>query len=228
MLYLGWGDGGGGYDQHGNGAAPGWTQTNCGNGQDKTVLFGKIHRIDTSKSPLTPVMWDWGLRNPWRFSFDGCTADLYIGDVGQVTTEEIDVEPAGQGGKNYGWRCFEGNLPTVFDPGMVDNSQCPCDPAAMTPPVLTYDHTLGCAVMGGFVYRGSKIPGLRGTYFFADHCSGRIWTTQWANGSATAAVEHSAELGTSGVDISSFGQDANGEMYLCDHGGGTISRIDAQ
>jgi glucose/arabinose dehydrogenase len=229
FLYIGMGDGGGAGDAHGA----------FGNGQNLATKWGKILRIDVASTPyaipagnMTAVppgnpttgavvkeIWDYGLRNPWRFSFDACTSDLYIGDVGQVTYEEIDVEPAGTGQKNYGWRLTEGNHD--FNPQGYDKT-------GITPAVDEYTHTGGnCSVSGGYVYRGSAIPGLRGTYLYGDYCSGRIWAFSWKNGVKSPTTELTTDLGSAGFSVVSFGQDNNGEVYVVSLGG-SIYRIDAQ
>jgi glucose/arabinose dehydrogenase len=169
-LYIGLGDGGAGNDP-------------LGNGQDLTDLMGSLLRIDASPQgdyavpndnpfagdpTASPELWDYGLRNPWRFSFDRLTGDLYIADVGQGDREEINVSPAAQGGGkglNYGWNIMEG---TVCTPGVNPN----CNMAGLTLPVLDYDHSGGsCSVTGGHVYRGAAIPAIWGTYFYADYCA---------------------------------------------------------
>ena len=219
FLYIGLGDGGGSNDQHGS----------IGNGQDTNTLLGKILRLDVSTTPYSipdgnltgagvlPEIWDHGLRNPYRLSFDACNGDLYIADVGQNEWEEINIEPAGQGRKNYGWRLMEGTH--CFNPG--DN----CDPGGVTTlPVAEYPHAQGCSVTGGYVYRGSAIPWLRGTYFYGDFCSGRIWTLKYENGQASVPVERTAELQSGDLALVGFGQDSAGEVYIVDIAG-TISRI---
>jgi glucose/arabinose dehydrogenase len=223
MLYIGLGDGGGAEDMHGS----------VGNGQDTDTLLGKILRIDVSSLPYTipagnlttagalPEIWDYGIRNPWRFSFDACTSDLYIGDVGQYAWEEVNVEPAGQGNKNYGWRLMEGTH--CFNP--TSN----CDPNGDTVlPVAEYSHSVGCSITGGYVYRGSRIPGLRGQYLYGDYCKGRVWAFAWKNdGQPVTPVDISDDLGSKSYDIVSFGQDGTGELYVI-HQAGDIFRIDAE
>jgi glucose/arabinose dehydrogenase len=224
MLYVGWGDAGGGDDQHGD----------CGNGQDKSVLHGKLLRLDVDKrsegKPYTPAgvvadgapeVWDYGLRNPWRLSFDGCTGDLYVGDVGQDNWEEINVEPAGKGGKNYGWRCSEGNGPTPT----ADNSGCPCDASSEVRPALAMSRDDAHCIVGGYVYRGQAMPFLRGLYFFADFSTRRIWTSRWRDGRLDEPVDRTADLGDGALQVSSFGQDGDGEIYIVDYSG-FIFRID--
>jgi glucose/arabinose dehydrogenase len=153
-------------------------------------------------------VWNWGLRNPWRFSFDRQTGDLYIGDVGQDQVEEVDIAGSvGTGGENYGWNVVEGD-------------QCysgPCNLADFTAPVLTYRHTDGCAVIGGYVYRGSDIPDLAGTYFYGDACSGFVRSFKWSGGAVTGRTAWQDLSVQSGLQ--SFGEDARGELYLMTAGG---------
>lgn len=235
LLYIGMGDGGGAGDQHGA----------FGNGQNLGSLWGKLLRIDVDAAqspygipagnmtsvpagnpttdPVKPEIWDFGLRNPWRFSFDLCTNDLYIGDVGQDAFEEIDIESPGEGNKNYGWRVTEGLH--CFNP-----TNCDPNDAMFTPPVAEYPHTKGCSVSGGYVYRGKKIPGLRGAYFYGDYCSGKIWSFSWTKGTMPVPDERTQELQSGSYNIVSFGQDNTGEIYVLHLGGNTgkIFRIDAQ
>ena len=226
-LYLAPGDGGGGDDDDaGHGT--------IGNGQSTLTLLGKVLRIDTETPPLTnsyaipagnpfvgnagalDEIWAYGLRNPYRFSFDRETGDLYIGDVGQNSVEEIDFEAvASIGGRNYGWRRYEGTSCT----GIQGDS---CNTNGLTFPVWEYGHTEGRqAVTGGYVHRGA--PGwsfLHGTYLYADYSTGEIWGlkrkgTNWFN----------RLLHRSGFSISGFGEDEDGEMYVCDIFGGSIRRL---
>lgn len=217
-LYIGFGDGGQANDPDGN-------------GQDINVELGKILRIDPDTfptpvpgnlSPGFPHIWDWGLRNPWRFSFDRCTGDLYIGDVGQGALEEVDVEPKGQGLKNYGWDIMEGTQ--CHEP---PNS---CDTTGLTPPTVEYSHNSGgCSVTGGYVYRGSKIPNLVGTYLYGDYCSRQVWSFRWQGGTAAEQEDRSADLDSYNVlqALSSFGEDTQGELYIVDLAG-KVYRIDAE
>jgi glucose/arabinose dehydrogenase len=217
-LYIGMGDGGRAGDPWGNAQNPG-------------VLLGKLLRIDVSEAetytipasnPLLdqagarPEIWAIGLRNPWRFSFDRATDDLYIADVGQNTYEEVDFQPAGSsGGENYGWNTMEGNH--CFEPSSG------CNTNGLVLPVTEYDHGQGCSITGGYVYRGTRYPELSGIYFFGDYCSGNLWgLRQDASGQWQTAL-----LQNSGLSISSFGQDAVGELYVLDYAGGTISRLAA-
>lgn len=225
-LYIGVGDGGGGGDQHGT----------IGNGQDSTTLLGSILRIDVNGGapygipPTNPFVgrsgsdeiWAYGLRNPWRMSFDRATGDLYIADVGQDAWEEIDFQPASSsGGENYGWRLMEGSH--------CYNPSTNCDPGGLVYPVTDYSHANGCSITGGYVYRGCHIPDLRGTYFYGDYCSGRIWSFRYSGGVMTDSMERTAELapgdGMSIDNISSFGEDIEGELYILDLADGEIYKI---
>ena len=204
-LYIGLGDGGSGGDPHGN-------------GQSLQTLLGKMLRISprpsgddpygipadnpfVGRDDARPEIWAYGLRNPWRYSFDRETGDLWIGDVGQSAREEIDVEPAGSsGGLNFGWNLFEGSLPFLggSDAGAVG-------------PVYEYPNgTGGCAVTGGYVYRGSRIPDLVGAYVFADFCGGGLEAFVLRDG---VAKQH-RPLGEVVDAVASFGQDAAGELYV--------------
>ncbi|MBK7973270.1 MAG: PQQ-dependent sugar dehydrogenase [Deltaproteobacteria bacterium] len=219
-LYVGMGDGGGSGDP------------SC-NAQKDSTLLGKMLRLDVSQNldqapyygipadnPFVGAgdppdeVWAKGFRNPWKFSFDRVTGDLWIGDVGQNEFEEIDLEPAGvAGGRNYGWKAHEGF--SCF--GNLDG--CPggtpaCGSAAYTAPLLDYDHGQGCSVTGGFVYRGGQIPALVGTYLYSDFCAGSIWGAKRGPGGAyTTATLAPA----TGLSIATFGEDAAGEVYVADH-----------
>ncbi|MFF1359260.1 PQQ-dependent sugar dehydrogenase [Streptomyces sp. NPDC058297] len=214
-LYIALGDGGSGGDPHGN-------------GQNLGTLLGKLLRIDPRGDtpyaipPDNPFVgdpdarseiWAYGLRNPWRFSFDAGTGDLLIGDVGQSDWEEIDWAPASsKGGENYGWSQMEGTHP--FRGGV--------EPANHVPPIHEYDRTgLGCSVTGGYVYRGKAIPDLKGQYVFSDYCDGTVRSLQLENGKVTAVND----LGVNGGEVISFVQGCKGELYVLALGGG-ISRID--
>ncbi|MBI3943017.1 MAG: PQQ-dependent sugar dehydrogenase, partial [Chloroflexi bacterium] len=160
--------------------------------------------------------WAYGLRNPWRFSFDRLTHDLYIGDVGQNQYEEVDFQPAAShGGENYGWsvmegfHCLRGNT---------------CDKSGFVLPVAEYDHSKGCSLTGGYVYRGKQYPLLQGVYLFGDYCTGRIWTLSRDQGGNWQNVE---QLDTD-LQISSFGEDESGEVYVTDIGKGVIYRVTAK
>ncbi len=204
-LYIGTGDGGSGGDPQNN-------------GQSLGTLLGKILRIDVDRSSLYAIppdnpfvrrngakreIWAFGLRNPWRFSFDRLTGDMFIGDVGQASWEEIDFQQANsRGGENYGWRLMEGKH--CFNPSTN------CDPGTLTLPIVEYDHSLGCSVTGGYRYRGARLPQLFGSYLYGDFCSGRIWrAARTSRGRWTTA-----ELLDSPYMISTFGEDEAGELYL--------------
>ncbi|HBB86906.1 MAG TPA: hypothetical protein DC047_04765 [Blastocatellia bacterium] len=216
FLYISTGDGG-------NEGDPG------NRAQDPGQLLGKILRINVELGqPATytiptdnpffdtagfaPEIWALGFRNPWRFSFDRQTADLYIADVGQASWEEIDFQPAGDsGGENYGWRLMEGTH--CFNPAN-------CSPTGLTPPVLEYPHSLGCSVIGGYVYRGTQFPRMQGIYFYADFCSGRIWALSGKSG----AWQNEQLLDTN-LLISTFGEDEVGNLYVGDYASGTIYTV---
>lgn len=225
-LYFGTGDGGGGGDRHGD----------RGNGQRLTTMLGKMLRIDVNGAapyaiPPTnpyagnapcpaagrdsgecPEIYAYGFRNPWRWSFDRENGDLWVGDVGQSDVEEVDVVTLGG---NYGWRCREGtnDFNTPGTPG--------CSTATLIDPVAQYDHTLGIAITGGYVYRGSQNTSLLGRYLFGDFGSGRIWA--WIAESAPQPREPTQLLDTE-LAIASFGQGNDGELYVVDYGG-TLQRI---
>jgi glucose/arabinose dehydrogenase len=216
-LYIGFGDGGSGGDP-------------LGNGQSLGTLFGKILRIDprpsggrpygiprdnpfVGRDGARPEIWDYGLRNPWRFSFDAATGDLWIGDVGQNSYEEVDHEPAGSGGRNYGWNRREGLH--AFNGG--DR------PAGAVDPVIEYGRGDGCTVIGGFVYRGRRIPGLRGAYLYGDYCSGWVRAARFGGGK----VSEQRDLGLQVSSLSSFGTDADGELYALSLGGDVFRIVPA-
>jgi glucose/arabinose dehydrogenase len=204
-LYLGLGDGGAAGDQ-GPGHAP------EGNGQSPDTLLGKIVRIDT-KSGDSEVFAS-GLRNPWRFSFDRDRGDLWIGDVGQNAWEEIDRIPfADADGANFGWPLVEG-----MHPFRADSAR------GTIPPVFEISHDTGaCAVIGGYVYRGTRIPALRGAYLFTDNCDGRIRALR-LDGSGEVAAQR--DLGITVDGPTTFGEDSEGELYVLSGSGG-VERLDA-
>jgi glucose/arabinose dehydrogenase len=189
-------------------------------GQSPLVLRGKILRLDVDggtpyvippsnpyfgQVDTLPEIWALGFRNPWRFSFDRLTHDLYIGDVGQNDWEEINVEAAGgSGGVNYGWIVFEGTH---------CYAAATCDSTSKRMPVHEYSHSEGCAVVGGYVYRGEDLPELHGRYLFADYCTARVWSFRYTGGVATDLRDHTALL-SPGRFVTSFGEDARGELYL--------------
>jgi len=211
-LYIALGDGGSAGDPHHN-------------GQSLGALLGKILRIDprpssgrpsgipkdnpfVGRAGARPEIWDFGLRNPWRFSFDPATRDLWIADVGQGTWEEIDQEPAGHGGRNYGWNRLEGRHP--FE-GKA--------PAGAVGPVLEYNHDGGaCTVIGGSVYRGSAIPNLRGAYLYGDYCLG------WVKAVLPGHFGDPQDLGINVPSLTSFGVDQHGELFALS-GAGQVFKI---
>jgi glucose/arabinose dehydrogenase len=217
MLYIGLGDG---------------DDSDGGRGQSLRDLLASILRIDVSSgAPYTvppdnpfvgtpgarPEVWSYGLRNPWRFSFDRATGDLYIADVGESRYEEVNYASAADGagrGINYGWsqmegrHCFRGEG---------------CDQTGLTLPVLEYDHPDGCSVTGGYVYRGVAIPGLQGTYFYADFCGGWVRSFRMQGGVVVEQTDWPA-LGPGGL-VTSFGEDAAGELYLVTRQGGVFKIV---
>jgi len=212
-LYLGLGDGGGADDPNSN-------------GQNLETYLGKILRIDVDNgdpyavpadNPFAggggmPEIWAYGLRNPWRISFDRLTGDLYIADVGQGALEEIDFQPAGSpGGENYGWDFREGTMAHGSPPAGV----------SMIDPVFEYSHRDGCSVTGGFVYRGEALAEFRGVYLLADYCSGMMWgLLRGADGAWLGDV-----LYQTGWNITSFAQDNSGELYLTEQSTGGVYRL---
>lgn len=214
MLYVSLGDGGSGGDPFGN-------------GQNRGTLLGKILRIDVdSASPYAvppdnpfvtlvgarPEIWAFGLRNPWRFFVDRATGDLYIGDVGQSRREEVDVGLASRrGGENYGWNIMEGTL--CFQPSSG------CSTLGLTLPVLDYSSSEGCSVIAGPVYRGCRMPGHHGTFFYGDFCSAFIRSFRLSGGAVTDRRDWTGMLGRGVGGISAFGVDADGEAYIVDYDG---------
>jgi glucose/arabinose dehydrogenase len=223
-LYIGLGDGGGGGDPFGN-------------GQNPDALLGSILRIDVDAAPAegkayaippdnpfaggggAPEIWAKGVRNPWRFSFDRTTSQIWIGEVGQGAYEEIDRAPAETGGLNYGWPILEGNH-------CYESATC-VPPAGYQPPITEYSHADGCSVTGGYVYRGTAQPGLGGFYLFGDYCSGNLWAIRADAAAPAGGIVTPQLLLATGLAISSFGEDAAGELYLADLNGGSIYRITA-
>ena len=219
FLYLGLGDGGAANDPEGR-------------GQDLTELLGSILRLDVQGGPsyavppdnpfvgqagVLPETWSYGLRNPWRFSFDRATGDLYIADVGQNQFEEVDVASAAGGagrGANYGWSVMEGSHCLTGDQ---------CDQTGLTLPAFEYDHGQGCSITGGYVYRGAAIPQLQGVYFFGDFCQGWVRSFRYS-------VEGAIELTDwptlrPGGQITSFGEDSAGELYVVTGNGGVYKVV---
>ncbi len=213
-LYIASGDGGGGNDP-------------LNNSQTLTTLLGKILRLNVDlPAPYIPSdnpfvddpdvldeIWAYGVRNPWKFSFDSETGDLWIADVGQDVDarEEINREPSTVAGLNYGWRCYQGNNPTSFSGE--------CDIAELTFPIAEYIHSAGrCSITGGYVYRGATYQAMEGLYFFADLCSNQIGTVNTSGN----LVFHGIFTPTT---ITSFGVDSSGELYLTAFGGGSVYKI---
>ncbi|MBE0611084.1 MAG: PQQ-dependent sugar dehydrogenase [Dehalococcoidia bacterium] len=218
-LYIAMGDGGSAGDPDGN-------------GQNLLAFLGKIHRIDVDggdpygipesnpfivRSSARGEIWAWGLRNPWRFSFDRETGDLWIADVGQNKYEEVNFQPAGStGGENYGWAVMEGTH--CFRPASG------CDTTGMTTPIFEYSHGEGCSITGGYVYRGKAYPALKGVYLFTDYCSGNLWAARQV-GTGKFETEH---IGTLPNSISSFGEDEDGELYAVRDSEGAVYRVVAR
>jgi glucose/arabinose dehydrogenase len=205
MFYAGLGDGGGGGDPY---------QT----GQDPNALLGSLLRLDVDNGDPYAIpasnpyvgqpnkrgeVWAKGLRNPWRYTFDATTGLLYIADVGQNTHEEVDVAPASQAGVNYGWSVME---------GFSCYNAVTCTQTGLTPPVIDYaTHVAGtCSVTGGYVYRGSAIPDIRGHYFYSDYCAGFLRSFRYSNG----AVVDKKDWGLTMGSVASFGVDIGGELYV--------------
>jgi glucose/arabinose dehydrogenase len=220
FLYFGLGDGGSGGDPFGN-------------GQDLNTLLGKLLRIDVERGipygipPDNPFVnrpgaraeiWAYGLRNPWRFSIDRSNGDLYIGDVGQNRREEVDVGLASRrGGENYGWNVMEGFL--CFNPATG------CDTSGLTLPVLDYGS--GCSVIAGPVYRGCRMPGHHGTFFFGDFCEGFVRSFRLVNGAVAEQRDWTDALARGVGSLSAFGVDADGEMYILDLEGDVFKVVPA-
>jgi glucose/arabinose dehydrogenase len=204
MLYAGLGDGGGSGDQFGN-------------SQNFNSLLASLIRIDVdhgdpyvipASNPFVNQanhrgeVWAKGLRNPWRYAFDEPTGLLYIADVGQNVREEVDVAPASSGGLNYGWNITE---------GAICYNAATCNRSGLTDPVLDYDHaTGGCSITGGYVYRGTAIQGLQGHYLYSDYCAGFLRSFRYSNGAAA----DQKDWGISAGNVTSFGRDIGGELYL--------------
>jgi len=216
-----------------------------GSAQDLATRLGKVLRVDVDaddfpadpannyaippsnpfygSATALPEIWLSGLRNPWRASFDRATGDLWIGDVGGTAFEEVNFVPAGAGGGNFGWGCMEGL-------GCTQGGQCFCNDPGLTLPVYAYPHTSGNAcIIGGYRYRGSAMCSFQGLYFFGDFTSSRIWTVEWNGSGVQALTDRSTELAAGGGPpislITSFGEDAAGELYVCD-AQGDVFRIE--
>jgi glucose/arabinose dehydrogenase len=202
LLYWGNGDGGGGGDpQH--------------NGQNLNRPFAKIMRIDVNAAKPRWKLVAFGLRNPWRFSFDRKTGDLYVGDVGQGDWEEIDYLRRGAGLANFGWNRYEGRH-------IYENDTQLLSTGTYHQPVAEYSHSSGgCSVTGGYVYRGSQVPAAAGRYFYGDYCSGTVWSLKIAGGRATGARQEEFSI----KGLSSFGEDSAGELYLMSVSSGDLYRL---
>jgi glucose/arabinose dehydrogenase len=234
-LYIGMGDGGGGNDQP------------C-NAQNMDTLLGKMVRISVDGEGGAPdcglvgnydipndnpfldgvggecdEIWSLGLRNPWRWSFDRFTGDMFIGDVGQVAREEISFQAADSpGGLNFGWKVMEGNICGAdFPDNDCPAGTPPCFDPSYTDPVIDYGRNVGSTVSGGYVYRGSIISGIQGNYFYADHGSGRIWIATSDGQGGWSPVEWD----DTNFSISAFGEDESGELYLANRSSGIIYRF---
>ena len=214
MLYIAMGDGGSGGDPQGH-------------GQNRATLLGDLLRIDIdhgdpyavpSDNPFVNQtqsrgeIWAWGLRNPWRIAFDRTDGTLYIADVGQNEWEEVNVVAATAKGVNYGWNTMEGRH--CFSSGN-------CSQSGLTLPIVEYNHSDGCSITGGIVYRGSRVTALRGHYFYADYCRGWVRSFRYSNGSATS--QRTWSFGNVG-SITSFGEDAAGDMFVLSSNG-TVYRL---
>jgi glucose/arabinose dehydrogenase len=201
-LYWGNGDGGGGGDpQH--------------NGQSLGRPFAKIMRLNVNAANPRWQLYAFGLRNPWRFSFDRATGDLYVGDVGQNAWEEIDyVEKGTPAFVNFGWNRFEGTH-------IYDATTELLTAGTYHPPVAQYPHTAGCSVTGGYVYRGKAVPAATGRYFYGDYCTGTIWSLRIANGKSVGLRREPFDL----KGLSSFGGDSNGELYAMSVDSGGLYRL---
>lgn len=216
FLYIGFGDGGSGGDPQGE-------------GQRTDTLLGKLLRIDVEsginpydipgsnpfvgQAGFRPEIWALGLRNPWRFSFDRQNGDLYIADVGQSNWEEINVQSnASTGGENYGWNIMEGT--DCFN-------AVTCDKSGLTLPVTEYNHTQGCSVTGGFVYRGVKFTGMQGLYFYGDFCEGKTWVLRLVNG-----VWQNNLLIDTTLNISSYGENEAGDLFVVNINGSIFEILD--
>ncbi|HSR90195.1 MAG TPA: PQQ-dependent sugar dehydrogenase [Gemmatimonadales bacterium] len=214
FLYVGFGDGGNAGDPQGH-------------GQNRNDLLGSLLRIDVSGVAYTiPLdnpfvgsggargeLWNYGLRNPWRFSFDRQTSELYIADVGQGSREEVDVQPAAGGGENYGWNTMEGF--ECYPPGSG------CSTSGLTLPVVEYSHGTGCSITGGYVYRGTALPDIVGTYFYSDYCAGFLRSFKWQGGMVTEQQSWPDVPG----NVTSFGEDSAGELYILTIQGGVYKLV---
>jgi hypothetical protein len=225
FLYIGTGDGGSGNDP-GNRA------------QNPDSLLGKILRIDVNVDSTYAIpannpfvisdtarheIWAFGVRNPWRWSFDRLTGDMYVADVGQNVREEVSFQPGSSpGGENYGWRLKEGFSCNIPSSG--------CDPSGvLTDPVVQYLHggPGRCSITGGYVYRGCIAPEIYGHYIYGDYCTGEIWSFRYDGSNVLDSMDRTAEIGLGGFDLSSFGEDGFGELYVMGISSGTVWRIES-
>ena len=212
MLWIAVGDGGGAGDP-------------LNNAQNISTVLGSLLRIDVDAAPPYGIPADnpfvgvpgareeiyaYGLRNPWRFSIDRIFGNAWIGDVGQESKEEVNAILAGQGGRNFGWRCLEGS-------DCTGAAGCECPMLGVVAPAMEYDHNQGCAIIGGHVYRGTDIPGLQGHYFYGDFCTGKVWSAETQGELLGPSIDRTAELsppaGSLGF-VTSFGEDGRGELLL--------------
>jgi glucose/arabinose dehydrogenase len=216
-LYVGMGDGGSAGDPENR-------------AQNRNTLLGKMLRLDVDADPYAippsnpyassgtgrPEIWAYGLRNPWRFSFDRATGELWIADVGQGSWEEVNLQPASSiGGENYGWDVMEGTH--CF-------GAATCTRTGLVEPVIEYNHSGGaCSVTGGYVYRGARSPRLQGRYLYGDYCNGKIWSAT----RTVAGAWESRQLADTTFLISTFGEDFNGEVYVADHAGSVYRIVDS-
>jgi glucose/arabinose dehydrogenase len=199
LLYVGMGDGGSGGDPEDR-------------AQDMNSLFGKMMTFDVNQPSARPVIVGLGLRNPWRYSFDRKTGDLYIADVGQGSIEEVDYTPRSSTGLvNYGWDIYEGR--SKFE-------DTPQGPGRLVAPITQYTHQFGCSVTGGVVYRGTQVKSHIGRYLYGDYCSGIVWSLKVVGGRATTVRREPFRV----EGLTAFGEDTAGEVWLASHGG-TIYRL---
>lgn len=255
-LYIATGDGGNGNDTAGANTVTAVGYATGGNAQAPDRLLGKILRLDVDGPDNIPgnaddadttlslpyripagnafdgtngrrEIWAYGVRNPWRNAFDRQTGDLWVADVGQGQREEVNKIPTTTSGRNFGWRCMEGLRCT----GLSTPATCVCNNPSLTMPIYEYDHSGGrCSITGGHIYRGSAIPGLSGTYFFADYCTGEIWSFKTGTNNAILnftdrTVELQPPSPTIIANPVSFGEDNAGEIYIVDASGGKILKI---
>ena len=214
-LYTGMGDGGAANDPHRN-------------GQNDKVLLAKLLRFDVDATQPAPEIVHRGLRNPWRFSFDAKTGDLYIGDVGQNLWESVfAVAAADRARHNFGWNIVEGTH--CFDADTGGNKKS-CDRSGLTPPLVEYPHVQGCSITGGFVYRGKALPALDGRYFYADYCTGLLRSLVWQDGAVREHWDWKRAIDKRGVltQISSFGVDHDGELYIVELTGSIYKLVPAR